>query len=97
MFLDKCFPLYALGIFLPLSTVNGTWCISIHGEKNLDFGEVLFMVLRRSRLGLAIVLLAGIREKLKYSDILDGFEGLGINYNCWFDDLGFVIWRIYFK
>ncbi|WP_406664243.1 NADH:ubiquinone reductase (Na(+)-transporting) subunit E [Gallaecimonas sp. GXIMD1310] len=82
MILDKFFPaLYnALGIFLPLITVN---CAI--------FGAVSFMALREytftesvvfgfgSGVGwaLAIVLLAGIREKLKYADIPDGLRGLG--------------------
>jgi len=30
--------------------------------------------------GLAIVALAGIREKLKYSDVPDGLQGLGITF-----------------
>jgi Na+-transporting NADH:ubiquinone oxidoreductase subunit E len=30
--------------------------------------------------GLAIVALAGIREKLKYSDVPDGLQGLGIAF-----------------
>jgi Na+-transporting NADH:ubiquinone oxidoreductase subunit E len=29
---------------------------------------------------LALVLLAGIREKLKYSDVPDGLQGLGITF-----------------
>jgi Na+-transporting NADH:ubiquinone oxidoreductase subunit E len=29
---------------------------------------------------MAIVVLAGIREKLKYSDIPDGLQGLGITF-----------------
>ena len=28
----------------------------------------------------AIVLLAGVREKLKYSDVPDGLQGLGITF-----------------
>lgn len=85
MILDKYFPaLYqALGIFLPLITVN---CAI--------FGGVSFMVLREydlvesvvygigSGVGwtLAIVALAGIREKMKYSDVPDGLRGLGITF-----------------
>ncbi len=85
MVLDKYFPaLYqALGIFLPLITVN---CAI--------FGGVSFMVLRDynvveaavygigSGVGwtLAIVALAGIREKMKYSDVPDGLRGLGITF-----------------
>ncbi|MBC3765410.1 NADH:ubiquinone reductase (Na(+)-transporting) subunit E [Neptunicella marina] len=82
MALDKFFPaLYnALGIFLPLITVN---CAI--------FGGVAFAVQREYLLGesivygigsglgwaLAITLLAAVREKLKYADIPDGLRGLG--------------------
>lgn len=85
MVLDKYFPaLYqALGIFLPLITVN---CAI--------FGGVAFMVQREydlvesaiygigSGVGwtLAIVALAGIREKMKYSNVPDGLRGLGITF-----------------
>lgn len=85
MFLDRFVPaLYnALGIFLPLITVN---CAIL--------GASLFMVERDYTLtesvvygagsgigwALAIVLLAGIREKLKYSDVPDGLQGLGITF-----------------
>jgi len=85
MILDQYFPaLYqALGIFLPLITVN---CAI--------FGGVAFMVQREYTLGesvvyglgsgigwtLAIVALAGIREKMKYSDVPDGLRGLGITF-----------------
>jgi len=85
MLLDKFFPaLYnALGIFLPLITVN---CAILGGslfmvERNYDFGESLVYG-QGSGLGfaLAIVALAGIREKLKYSDVPDGLQGLGITF-----------------
>lgn len=87
MILDKFFPaLYnALGIFLPLITVN---CAI--------FGGVSFMVQRDytfvqsavygagAGIGwmLAIVALAGITEKLKYADIPKGLRGLGITFIC---------------
>ena len=85
MILDKYIPaLYsALGVFLPLITVN---CAIM--------GAALFMVERDYTCGesvvygfgagvgwaLAIVALAGIREKLKYSDVPDGLRGLGITF-----------------
>ena len=85
MFLDKFVPsLYnALGIFLPLITVN---CAIM--------GAVLFMVERdynfaesavygfSSGLGwaLAITAMAGIREKLKYSDVPAPLRGIGITF-----------------
>jgi len=85
MTLDRYFPaLYrALGIFLPLVAVN---CAILGGslfmvERNYDLGEsVIFGA--GSGLGwlLAITALAAIREKLKYSDIPDGLQGLGITF-----------------
>ena len=85
MTLDRYFPkLYnALGIFLPLITVN---CAILGGtlfmvERQYDFGESLVFGLG-SGFGWAIALvgLAGIREKLKYSDVPDGLQGLGITF-----------------
>lgn len=85
MFLDKYVPaLYnALGIFLPLITVN---CAILGGslfmvERDYTFGESLTYGFG-SGLGwaLAIAALAGIREKLKYSDVPEGLRGLGITF-----------------
>ena len=85
MFLDKFFPpLYnALGIFLPLITVN---CAILGGslfmvEREYNFTESIVYGLG-SGFGwaLAIASLAGIREKLKYSDVPDGLKGLGITF-----------------
>jgi len=85
MTLDRYFPkLYnALGIFLPLITVN---CAILGGtlfmvERQYDLGESLVFGLG-SGFGWAIALvgLAGIREKLKYSDVPDGLQGLGITF-----------------
>ncbi|MEX0962928.1 MAG: NADH:ubiquinone reductase (Na(+)-transporting) subunit E [Pseudohongiellaceae bacterium] len=83
MVLNRFFPaLYnALGIYLPLLTVN---CAIL--------GASLFMVQRDYNFtesaafgfgvgvgwALALVTLAGLREKMKYSDIPDGLQGLGI-------------------
>jgi Na+-transporting NADH:ubiquinone oxidoreductase subunit E len=85
MALDKYMPaLYnALGIFLPLITVN---CAIL--------GAVLFMVERDYNVvestvygagvgfgfALAICLLAGIREKLVYCDIPKGLQGVGVTF-----------------
>ena len=85
MFLDKYVPaLYnALGVFLPLITVN---CAILGGsllmvERGLDFTEsVVFGAGSGVGWALAIAALAGIREKLKYSDIPKGLEGLGITF-----------------
>jgi Na+-transporting NADH:ubiquinone oxidoreductase subunit E len=85
MALDRYFPkLYnALGIFLPLITVN---CAILGGtlfmvERHYDFGETLVFGFG-SGFGwaLALIGLAGIREKLKYSDVPIGLQGLGITF-----------------
>ncbi|MCC1496287.1 NADH:ubiquinone reductase (Na(+)-transporting) subunit E [Alcanivorax sp. 1008] len=85
MVLDKYVPaLYnALGIFLPLITVN---CAIMGGslfmvERDYNFGEsVVYGLGSGVGWALAITLLAGIREKLKYSDVPDGLKGLGITF-----------------
>lgn len=85
MFLDRFVPkLYvALGVFLPLITVN---CAIL--------GGVLFMVDRDYTLlegtvfglgngigwALAVVALAAIRERMVYSNVPDGLRGLGITF-----------------
>ena len=87
MVLDRYFqPLYvALGLFLPLIAVN---CAIL--------GASLFMAERRydgieslvygfgSGVGwaFAIVILAGLRHKLRYSDVPDGLQGAGITFIC---------------
>jgi Na+-transporting NADH:ubiquinone oxidoreductase subunit E len=85
MTLDKYVPkLYnALGIFLPLITVNcailGASLFMV--ERHYEFGEsVIFGFGAGVGWALAIVLLAAIREKLKYSDVPDGLKGLGITF-----------------
>lgn len=85
MFLDKYVPaLYnALGIFLPLITVN---CAILGGslfmvERDYNFAEsVTYGIGSGLGWALAITALAGIREKLKYSDVPDGLQGLGITF-----------------
>jgi len=85
MVLDRYFPplFHALGIYLPLITVN---CAILGGslfmvERNYDFAESVVYGFG-SGLGwaLAIVALAGVTEKLKYSDVPDGLQGLGITF-----------------
>lgn len=85
MVLDKYVPaLYnALGIFLPLITVNcailGASLFMV--ERDYNFTEsVVYGAGAGIGWALAIVLLAGIREKLKYSDVPDGLKGLGITF-----------------
>ena len=85
MFLDKFVPaLYnALGVFLPLITVNcaimGASLFMV--ERDYAFGEsVIYGLGAGVGWALAITVLAGIREKLKYSDVPDGLQGLGITF-----------------
>nr|VFJ95537.1 MAG: Na+-transporting NADH:ubiquinone oxidoreductase subunit E [Candidatus Kentron sp. LFY] len=85
MVLDKYFPAlyHALGIFLPLITVN---CAILGGslfmvERSYNFAEsVTYGIGSGVGWALAITALAGIREKLKYSDVPAGLQGLGITF-----------------
>ncbi|MDH5185015.1 MAG: NADH:ubiquinone reductase (Na(+)-transporting) subunit E [Gammaproteobacteria bacterium] len=85
MFLDKYVPsLYnALGVFLPLITVNcailGASLFMV--ERDYTFVEsTVYGIGAGVGWALAIMALAGIREKLKYSDVPKGLEGLGITF-----------------
>lgn len=85
MFLDRYIPvLYtALGVFLPLITVNcailGASLFMV--ERNYAFTEsVVYGFGAGTGWALAIIALAGIRERLKYADIPKGLEGLGITF-----------------
>ena len=85
MTLDKYFPpLYnALGIFLPLITVN---CVIMAGslfmeQRDYNFSEsVVYGFGSGLSWAIAIVVLAGVKEKLKYSDIPAGLQGLGASF-----------------
>ncbi len=85
MVLDRFFPaLYnALGIFLPLITVN---CAILGGslfmiERDYNMAEsVVYGIGSGFGWALAITAMAGVREKLKYSDIPEGLRGLGITF-----------------
>lgn len=85
MILDKYVPkLYnSLGIFLPLITVN---CAILGGslfmvEREYSFADsVTFGFGSGAGFGLAVIALAGIREKMKYSDVPKGLRGLGITF-----------------
>jgi Na+-transporting NADH:ubiquinone oxidoreductase subunit E len=85
MFLDRYAPAlyHALGIFLPLITVN---CAILAGslfmvERDYGFGDsVVYGIASGGGWALAIVTLAAVRERLKYSDVPDGLQGLGITF-----------------
>ena len=85
MFLDKFVPaLYnALGVFLPLITVN---CAILGGvlfmvERDYNFMEsTVYGIGAGFGWAVAIALLAGIRERLKYSDVPAPLRGLGITF-----------------
>jgi Na+-transporting NADH:ubiquinone oxidoreductase subunit E len=85
MVLDRFFPRLALslGIFLPLITVN---CAILGGtlfmvQRKYDFADsVVYALGTGVGWALAIVALAGIRERLAYSDVPAGLQGLGITF-----------------
>jgi len=85
MTLDKYFPALhsALGIFLPLITVN---CAILGGslfmvQRDYNFAEsVTYGFGSGIGWALAIMALAGIREKLAYADPPEGLRGLGITF-----------------
>ena len=85
MILDKYFPaLYnALGIFLPLITVNCAIFggVSFMVQRDYNFTEsVVYGIGAGTGWMLAIVALAGLTEKMKYSDVPKGLRGLGITF-----------------
>lgn len=85
MILDKYFPaLYnALGIFLPLITVNCAIFggVSFMVQRDYNFAESVFYGIGAGTgWMLAIVALAGITEKMKYADVPAGLRGLGITF-----------------
>ncbi len=83
--MDKYLPaLYnALGVFLPLITVN---CVIMAGslfmvERDYHFTEsVIYGLGSGVGWAIAIVVLASIKEKMKYSDVPEGLRGLGITF-----------------
>ena len=84
-FLDKYVPaLYnALGSFLPLITVNcailGASLFMV--ERSYTFTEsIVYGFGAGAGWALAILALAGVRERLKYADIPEGLQGLGITF-----------------
>jgi Na+-transporting NADH:ubiquinone oxidoreductase subunit E len=81
--LERFFPALAarLGVYLPLLTVN---CAILGGslfgvERRYDLAEsAVFGFGSGFGWALAICLLAGVREKLRYADPPDGLRGLGL-------------------
>ncbi|MEX0633589.1 NADH:ubiquinone reductase (Na(+)-transporting) subunit E [Serratia ureilytica] len=83
MILDRFFPsLYnALGIFLPLITVNCAIFggVSFMVQRDYNFAEsVVYGFGSGTGWMLAIVAMAGIREKLKYANVPAGLRGLAL-------------------
>jgi Na+-transporting NADH:ubiquinone oxidoreductase subunit E len=85
MAIDRFAPgLYAtLGVFLPLIAVN---CVILAGslfmqERDYTFAEsAVFAFGSGVGWALAIVAMAAIREKMKYSNVPAGLKGLGITF-----------------
>ena len=85
MTVDRFAPgLYStLGVFLPLIAVN---CVILGGslfmqERDYTFGEsVVFGAGSGLGFAIAIVGMAGVREKMRYSDVPAGLKGLGITF-----------------
>jgi len=85
MIIDRFFPTlyHALGIFLPLITVN---CAILGGslfmvEREMTLTESIFFgVGSGAGWALAIILLAAIRKKMSYSNVVPALRGLGITF-----------------
>jgi len=85
MFIDRYVPaLYvALGVFLPLITVN---CAILAGslfmvERDYTFADsVVYGVSSGFGWALAVLALAAVREKMRYSNVPYGLRGLGIAF-----------------
>ena len=85
MFLERYIPtLYqSLGIFLPLLTVNCAIFAGVIFMANRDYNLVESMVFAGgSAVGwaMAIILLAGLRERMKFHAIPLGLQGIGITF-----------------
>lgn len=85
MFLDRYVPaLYsALGVFLPLIAVN---CAILGGslfmvERDYSFGQsAVFGIGSGIGWALAVIAMAAIRERMRYSNVPEGLRGLGMAF-----------------
>ena len=83
MFLKKAMPaLYnALGVYLPLITTNcavlGVALTNVQKEYSIAQG-VINGIGTSAGFALAIVILAGLREKMEYNDVTESFRGTPI-------------------
>ena len=83
MFLKKAMPaLYnALGVYLPLITTNcavlGVALTNVQKEYSIAQG-VINGIGTSAGFALAIVILAGLREKMEYNDVTESFQGTPI-------------------
>ena len=83
MFLKKAMPaLYnALGVYLPLITTNcavlGVALTHVQKEYSIAQG-VINGIGTSAGFALAIVILAGLREKMEYNDVTESFQGTPI-------------------
>ena len=72
-----------LGVFLPLIAVN---CVILAGslfmqERDYTFAEsVVYGFGSGTGWAIAIVAMAAVREKMRYSNVPDGLKGLGITF-----------------
>jgi Na+-transporting NADH:ubiquinone oxidoreductase subunit E len=72
-----------LGVFLPLIAVN---CVILAGslfmqERDYTFAEsVVYGLGSGTGWAIAIVAMAAVREKMRYSNVPDGLKGLGITF-----------------
>lgn len=85
MILNRFFPALfnTLGIYLPLLTVNCAILGASLFMVQRDYGfteSVAYGLGAGFGWALAIAALAGLREKMKYSDIPEGLQGLGIAF-----------------
>jgi len=85
MVLDRYVPVLhaSLGIFLPLITVNcailGASLFMV--ERNYTFSEsIVYGFGTGTGWSMALIALAGIREKMKYSNVPEGLVGTGIAF-----------------